>query len=179
MLLGSTRVDPALGRRSYLGSARPVASREIAARVEIDWGASTVRAELAALEVDGYLQHPHTSAGRIPTEAGYRHYVDMLVEAGPPVAAVGVELQLSRLRREVDEAMRETTDGAGPGHRPDGDGYRPAAERRRDDPPGRGAAPAAKQGDVDRDCLNRGVAKRVFDFEARSTRAWSSGPPAT
>lgn len=93
---------------SHLGSARPVASREIAEQAEVVWGASTVRAELAELEASGYLQHPHTSSGRIPTEAGYRHYVDMLVEAGPPAAPAGVELQLSRLRREVDDAMRET-----------------------------------------------------------------------
>jgi transcriptional regulator of heat shock response len=94
---------------SYLGSVKPVASREIAERGEVEWGASTVRAELAALEAAGYLTHPHTSAGRVPTDAGYRHYVDMLVESGALVADAGVELELSRLRREVDEAMRETT----------------------------------------------------------------------
>ena len=94
---------------SYLGSAKPVASREIAERSEIEWGASTVRAELAALEAAGYLTHPHTSAGRVPTDAGYRRYVDALVESGAPEAGAEVELELSRLRREVDEAMRETT----------------------------------------------------------------------
>lgn len=67
-----------------------------------------MRAELAALEAAGYLTHPHTSAGRVPTEIGYRYYVDRLMEAGLPAAAQ-VELELSRLRREIDEAMRETT----------------------------------------------------------------------
>ena len=94
---------------SHLGSAKPVPSREIAERAEIDCGPSTVRAELAELEADGYLTHPHTSSGRIPTESGYRRYVDMLVEADPPTIADGVQLELSRLRREVDEALRETT----------------------------------------------------------------------
>ncbi len=61
------------------------------------------------MEAAGYLTHPHTSAGRVPTDAGYRRYVDGLVETGAPVADAGVELELSRLRREVDEAMRETT----------------------------------------------------------------------
>ena len=75
----------------------------------MEWGSSTVRAELAALEAAGYLTHPHTSAGRIPTELGYRYYVDRLIEGGALSAAVGVELELSRLRREIDEAMRETT----------------------------------------------------------------------
>src|SRR4029077_6834436 len=69
---------------------------------------STVRAELAALETAGLLTHPHTSAGRIPTDSGYRCYVDLLMASDPP-AQTEVELELSRLRREVDEAMRETT----------------------------------------------------------------------
>ena len=94
---------------SYLGSAKPVASKEIAEKPEVEWGASTVRAELAALEAAGYLMHPHTSAGRIPTDAGYRRYVDVLVESGAPAPKGAVELELSRLRREVGEAMRETT----------------------------------------------------------------------
>ncbi|MGE5527306.1 MAG: heat-inducible transcriptional repressor HrcA [Methanosarcina sp.] len=94
---------------AYLASARPVPSKEVAERPEVDWGPSTVRAELAALEAAGYLTHPHTSAGRVPTDAGYRRYVDLLLESGPPPAETRVEFELSRLRREVDEAMRETT----------------------------------------------------------------------
>jgi heat-inducible transcriptional repressor len=93
---------------AYLASARPVASKELAGLPEIEWGSSTVRAELAALEAAGLLTHPHTSAGRIPTDAGYRLYVDRLIASGA-TAAGGVELELSQLRREVDEAMRETT----------------------------------------------------------------------
>jgi heat-inducible transcriptional repressor len=94
---------------AYLASAKPVGSKEVAEKPEIEWGPSTVRAELAALEAAGYLTHPHTSAGRVPTDAGYRRYVDVLLEAGAPVPEAGVELELSQLRREVDEAMRETT----------------------------------------------------------------------
>ena len=93
---------------AYLASAKPVASKELADRREVEWGPSTIRAELAALEAAGLLTHPHTSAGRVPTDAGYRLYVDRLIESGP-TAEAGVELELSRLRREVDEAMRETT----------------------------------------------------------------------
>jgi heat-inducible transcriptional repressor len=93
---------------AYLASARPVPSKEVAERPEIEWAPSTVRAELAALEAAGFLTHPHTSAGRVPTDAGYRRYVDALLAAGnPPEARLG--MQLSQLRREVDEAMRETT----------------------------------------------------------------------
>src|SRR5215475_12857499 len=92
---------------AYLASGKPVASKPIAERPEIEWGSSTVRAELAALEAAGYLSHPHTSAGRVPTDAGYRCYVEELMASGAPAAEAGVELELSRLRREVDEAMRE------------------------------------------------------------------------
>jgi heat-inducible transcriptional repressor len=94
---------------AYLASAKPVASKEVSERPEVEWGASTVRAELALLETEGYLTHPHTSAGRVPTDSGYRRYVDLLMASGalPPERRVGLEL--SRLRREVDEAMRETT----------------------------------------------------------------------
>ena len=64
----------------------------------------------AALEAAGFLTHPHTSAGRVPTDSGYRCYVDLLLAAG---AAAGRGRRSSsssrRLRREVDEAMRETT----------------------------------------------------------------------
>ncbi len=93
---------------AHLASARPVPSKEVAERPEIEWGPSTVRAELAALEAAGFLTHPHTSAGRVPTDAGYRLYVDALLAAGTPAEA-RLEMQLSQLRREVDEAMRETT----------------------------------------------------------------------
>jgi heat-inducible transcriptional repressor len=93
----------------YLASARPVGSRELAAQREVTWGPSTVRAELAALELEGYLTHRHTSAGREPTDSGYRRYVELLLASEAPAPETRVRLELSRLRREVDEAMRETT----------------------------------------------------------------------
>ncbi len=94
---------------AYLASAKPVGSKEVAEKPDVEWGPSTVRSELAALEAAGYLTHPHTSAGRVPTDSGYRRYVDLLLETGEAPAGSGVGLELSRLRREVDEAMRETT----------------------------------------------------------------------
>lgn len=94
---------------AHLASARPVPSKEVADMPGVDWGPSTVRSELALLEAEGYLTHPHTSAGRVPTDSGYRRYVDLLLESGQAPGDTQVELQLSRLRREVDEAMRETT----------------------------------------------------------------------
>jgi heat-inducible transcriptional repressor len=97
---------------AYLASARPVGSKEVAEKEAVEWGPSTVRSELAALEAAGFLTHPHTSAGRVPTDSGYRRYVNLLLESEPPAPTAGMpgaELELSRLRQEIDEAMRETT----------------------------------------------------------------------
>jgi heat-inducible transcriptional repressor len=88
---------------------QPVGSRWLADQADIPWGPSTVRAELARLEEVGLLEHPHTSAGRVPTDRGYRFYVDKLLAEGRlPVVRKSVEL--SDMRREVDEAMRATTE---------------------------------------------------------------------
>jgi heat-inducible transcriptional repressor len=95
---------------SYLESGKPVGSKAIAELEGVDWSPSTVRSELAALEAAGYLTHPHTSAGRVPTDAGYRFYAGSLLAPGAALPArrrPGVDL--TRMRREVDEAMRETT----------------------------------------------------------------------
>ncbi len=88
----------------YLDEGAPVGSKALSAAFE--WGPSTIRHELANLEELGLLAHPHTSAGRIPTEAGYRYFVDRLLPAEP----TGPALSLSLVRREVDEAMRVTTE---------------------------------------------------------------------
>jgi heat-inducible transcriptional repressor len=94
---------------SHLESGKPVGSKAIADLGDVEWSASTVRAELAVLEEQGFLTHPHTSAGRVPTDAGYRSYVEMLLASEPRAEGPAAPLELSRMRREVDEAMRETT----------------------------------------------------------------------
>ncbi|HEX2414029.1 MAG TPA: heat-inducible transcriptional repressor HrcA [Thermoleophilaceae bacterium] len=87
----------------------PVGSKWIAELEDVPWGPSTVRAELARLEEAGLLEHPHTSAGRVPTDRGYRIYVDdIMVEGRLPVPHK--RLELSKMRREVDEAMRATSE---------------------------------------------------------------------
>jgi heat-inducible transcriptional repressor len=94
----------------YLRTGKPVGSKAISERDDVEWSASTVRNELAALEADGYLTHPHTSAGRIPTDRGYRFYADSLL-ATTPAKPGGTphDNELTRMRREVEDAMRETT----------------------------------------------------------------------
>jgi heat-inducible transcriptional repressor len=88
---------------------QPVGSKWIADQDDVPWGPSTVRAELAKLEDTGLLEHPHTSAGRVPTDRGYRVYVDeILAEGRLPVPRK--PLELTTMRREVDEAMRTTSE---------------------------------------------------------------------
>jgi heat-inducible transcriptional repressor len=94
--------------QGYLDSGQPVGSKTLAADPDLHAGPSTIRTELALLEDSGLLAHPHTSAGRVPTDAGYRFFVDrLLVERRP---AAPPRLGLSLVRREVDEAMRATTE---------------------------------------------------------------------
>jgi len=95
---------------AYLEAGQPVASKVIAADPEVDFGPSTIRNELAMLEEHGLLGHPHTSAGRVPTDAGHRYVVDLLLEPGAAPPATSRRLELSLLAREVDDAMRATTE---------------------------------------------------------------------
>jgi heat-inducible transcriptional repressor len=94
----------------YVSDGRPVGSRAIGSQPEIGWSPSTIRAELATLEERGFLTHPHTSAGRVPTDAGYRHYVEELLASEDRLPELPAsDLSLSRMRREVDDAIRDTT----------------------------------------------------------------------
>jgi heat-inducible transcriptional repressor len=93
----------------YLRTGQPVASRSIAAAPELDCGPSTVRNELALLEEYGLLDHPHVSAGRVPTDAGHRYVVDRMLSSGQGLA-LERRLELSLIRREVEEAMRTTSE---------------------------------------------------------------------
>lgn len=88
-------------------TGQPVGSKALAEAPELACGPSTIRNELAILEERGLLAHPHTSAGRVPTDAGHRYYVDRLL---PATTTTGPGLALELTRREVDEAMRVTTE---------------------------------------------------------------------
>ncbi len=94
---------------AYLQSGQPVASKSIAADPELDCGPSTIRNELALLEEQGLLAHPHVSAGRLPTDAGHRYVVDLMLSSGEGLA-VRRRMELSLIRREVEEAMRATSE---------------------------------------------------------------------
>ena len=94
----------------YVASGAPVGSRALVERTGFGISPSTVRAELAELERLALLTHPHTSAGRVPTEAGYRVYVDGLLARQEPRPAAGFPLGLRARQAEVDEALQATTE---------------------------------------------------------------------
>ena len=84
--------------REYIATGEPVASSLLVSAAGLGVSSATVRSILARLEDEGYVQQPHTSAGRVPTDHGYRFYVDMLLESKRSTrTADAVE---ARLRRE-------------------------------------------------------------------------------
>jgi heat-inducible transcriptional repressor len=110
-ILLTERQRDLLGRvvEEYVASGQPVGSKTLVERAELGVSASTVRYELAELERIELLTHPHTSAGRVPTEAGYRLYVDDLL-THPEPRTVEFRLGLPEARSEVEEALQATTE---------------------------------------------------------------------
>lgn len=88
----------------------PVGSKLLSNDPDLGLGPSTIRNELAQLEVEGLLNHPHTSAGRVPTDAGHRYFVDHLLPTVPPASGPVRGLELALVQHEVDEAMRITSE---------------------------------------------------------------------
>lgn len=84
--------------RVYVETAEPAGSRNVAKRFQLGVSPATVRNTMADLEEKGYLFHPHTSAGRVPTDRAYRYYVDTLMRPAKLTAA-----ERKRLRRELGE----------------------------------------------------------------------------
>jgi heat-inducible transcriptional repressor len=93
---------------AYIATGHPVGSKALVESGAVAASPSTVRYELAELESLGLLSHPHTSAGRVPTDAGYRFYVETLLERPLPAAPPPVDL--SAVRNEIDAALRVTTE---------------------------------------------------------------------
>jgi heat-inducible transcriptional repressor len=94
----------------YVATGQPVGSKTLVARGGMNVGPSTVRMELAELELRGLLTHPHTSAGRVPTDRGYRLYVNGLLEHLEPRAPDDFPLDLAAGRGEVEAALQATTE---------------------------------------------------------------------
>ena len=95
----------------YVSYALPVGSRTLTERYHLGVSPATVRNELSALESDGYISQPHTSAGRIPTDFGYRAFVDDLLENGleDQAESQAVAEQMRLHATELDSLMEQTT----------------------------------------------------------------------
>jgi heat-inducible transcriptional repressor len=98
----------ALVIHEYIRSATPVGSKSLVAQYRLDFSSATVRNEMAALTDLGYLRQPHTSAGRIPTEEGYRYFVGRLMHETelPDPTRRTISHQFYQTRHDVDEWMR-------------------------------------------------------------------------
>ena len=102
----------------HIETGEPVSSRAIVERTKLSVSSATIRNDLVALEQEGYLEQPHTSAGRVPTASAYRYYVDHLSPAPLRHTAQiridsvfgDVHLELSKLLKATSELLVEITD---------------------------------------------------------------------
>jgi heat-inducible transcriptional repressor len=98
----------ALVVHEYARTAAPVGSRHLVEHYHLDMSSATIRNELAALTDQGYLRQPHTSAGRVPTEEGYRFFVGRLLQETvlPETLRQTISHQFHQMRHDVDQWMR-------------------------------------------------------------------------
>lgn len=98
----------ALVVHEYARAAAPVGSRNLVEQYHLDMSAATVRNELAALTEMGYLRQPHTSAGRVPTDEGYRYFVGRLLQETvlPETMRHTISHQFYQMRHDVEQWMR-------------------------------------------------------------------------
>lgn len=89
----------------FVDSALPVGSETIVRKHELGFSSATIRNEMARLEEEGYISHPHTSAGRVPSDKGYRYYVEALMEERdlPWETKQTIRHQFHQAGREEDE----------------------------------------------------------------------------
>lgn len=93
--------------RDYIASAQPVGSKRLAEHYRINLSSATIRNEMAALTEMGYLRQPHTSAGRVPTEEGYRYFVSQMMNQAELPASVQATIshQFYQSRPDIDQWM--------------------------------------------------------------------------
>src|SRR5579871_4082463 len=95
----------------YVATAEPVGSQTLTQQYNLRVSSATIRNEMAALEAGGYLVQPHTSAGRIPSDVGYRTYVDQLMrpESLAPEESRRIADEFRAAGRELDSVIEQTT----------------------------------------------------------------------
>ncbi len=91
----------------FINTAEPVGSRYLSKSCNMGISPATIRNEMADLEDMGYLTHPHTSAGRVPSDKGYRLYVDELMDTGelPEEKKLAIQSRLNQARMELDDTI--------------------------------------------------------------------------
>ncbi|MPY95119.1 MAG: heat-inducible transcription repressor HrcA [Acidimicrobiia bacterium] len=94
----------------YIQTAQPVGSSHVVSATKVQVSSATIRNDMVALERDGYLQQPHTSAGRVPTEKGYRFFVDHLGRPGLGEGEVlTVHAFFERTHNRLEELLADTS----------------------------------------------------------------------
>ena len=93
--------------RDYIESAQPVGSKRLMEHYRINLSSATIRNEMAALTEMGYLRQPHTSAGRVPTEEGYRYFVSQMMNQAelPKSVQATISHQFHQSKPDVDQWM--------------------------------------------------------------------------
>lgn len=96
---------------TFITTAEPVGSRSIVKRFGLDWSPATVRNVMADLEELGFLEQLHTSSGRVPTDRGYRYYVDYLMGVQELTLSerARIERELTHTLDDCDEVLRQTS----------------------------------------------------------------------
>jgi len=102
------RLILSLAIHEYVRSATPVASQQLVQSFGLELSSATVRNELAELTNLGFLRQPHTSAGRVPTEKGYRYFVSRLIQDTtlPDKLRSTISHQFHQMRNDIDQWMR-------------------------------------------------------------------------
>jgi len=95
----------------FVRSAKPVSSRQLSKKNKMQVSSATVRNTMADLEEMGYLTHPHTSAGRLPTDKGYRYYVDSLMQSSSltPQEQELISFLFDPNANDIEEILRKTS----------------------------------------------------------------------
>lgn len=95
----------------YIATGEPVGSATLTQKYNLGISPATVRAEMASLEDEGYLDQPHTSAGRVPSDRGYRFYVDhiMLPETLTPEERARIRAEVRHASRQLDTAVEKAS----------------------------------------------------------------------
>ncbi len=93
----------------YVAGAEPIASELLTVKYDLGVRSATVRNELAEMSEQGYLEQPHTSAGRIPSDKGYRFYIDNLLQLQPPENANRKQVKTAQEGEALRELLSETT----------------------------------------------------------------------